>query len=264
MSQIHYEFIKTKRHFLEFNGTNSKKYHMYLSGPGIYDAPAPDVTLTSIPGVSGELLQNNAMYGMRRFPNVDIKYDAFFFDGLPVKTMAIKAWLLSPIGYCRLQDDYDPAFYRMATCTNALAFDVTNHKVAEMELTFSCRPQRWLRKGDNVSAFYESGQTIKNKFEFPSQPIIHVIGTGPTTLTVGDYSIEINLTVSGGYDVCLNCETQNAYYGEDHSVETEIGSFCNDKIKSDYFPLLVPGENTMEWTGDKVNCVTVTPRWWTL
>ncbi|MCD8286524.1 MAG: hypothetical protein LUD50_04805 [Clostridia bacterium] len=264
MGQVHYDLNHNKRHFLEFNGVNSKQYHLYLSGPGVYNAPAPDVSTTSIPGVNGELIQNNAMAGMRRFSNVDIQYTAFFAEGLPIKTMAVKSWLLSPTSYCRLIDDYDPTFYRMAICTNAVEFEVTRNRVAEMDLTFSCKPQRWLRSGETAQTFTASGEVLRNPFAFPAQPVIHVIGTGTTTLTIGDYSVAINLSLSGGYDIALNCETQNAYYGDDHSVSSVIGEFCNDQIKSDYFPMLMPGDNVIEWTGSKVSKVTIEPRWWTL
>ena len=43
-------------------------------------------------------------------------YEAFFFNGLPAKTAAVKSWLLSPVGYQKLQDTYAPDFFRMAVC----------------------------------------------------------------------------------------------------------------------------------------------------
>lgn len=106
------------RQYLTFNGKSSKDFLLYLSGPGVYDSPEPDVEATSIPGLNGDLMQNNAKSGHRRFKNVDIKYEAFFFNGLPKKSAAVKSWLLSPTGYCRLQDTYDPDFFRMGMCTS--------------------------------------------------------------------------------------------------------------------------------------------------
>ena len=80
---------------------------------------------------------------------MDIKYKAFFFNGLPAKTAAVKAWLLSPVGYQKLQDTYDPDFFRMAVCKDALEFDVTAQKAAEMEFTFNCKPSvgAWMGRG---------------------------------------------------------------------------------------------------------------------
>lgn len=128
------------RQYLSFAGKSSKDFLLYLSGPGVYDSPAADVESTSVPGRNGDILTENAKAGRRRYQNVDIKYKAFFFNGLPAKTAAVKAWLLSPVGYQKLQDTYDPDFFRMAVCKDALAFDVTAQKAAEMELTFNCKP----------------------------------------------------------------------------------------------------------------------------
>ena len=98
------------RQYLSFAGKSSKDFLLYLSGPGVYDSPAADVESTSVPGRNGDIITENARTGRRRYQNVDIKYKAFFFNGLPAKTAAVKAWLLSPIGYQKLQDTYDPDF----------------------------------------------------------------------------------------------------------------------------------------------------------
>ena len=95
------------RQYLSFAGKSSKDFLLYLSGPGVYDSPAADVESTSVPGRNGDFITENARTGRRRYQNVDIKYKAFFFNGLPAKTVAAKAWLLSPIGYQKLQDTYD-------------------------------------------------------------------------------------------------------------------------------------------------------------
>lgn len=129
------------RQYLSFAGKSSKDFLLYLSGPGVYDSPAADVESTSVPGRNGDILTENAKAGRRRYQNVNIKYKAFFFNGLPAKTAAVKAWLLSPVGYQKLQDTYDPDFFRMAVCKDALAFDVTAQKAAEMELAFNCKPR---------------------------------------------------------------------------------------------------------------------------
>lgn len=153
------------RQYLSFAGKSSKDFLLYLSGPGVYDSPAADVDTTSVPGRNGDIITEKAKAGRRRYQNVDIKYKAFFFNGLPAKTAAVKAWLLSPVGYQKLQDTYDPDFFRMAVCKDALAFDVTAQRAAEMELTFNCKPQRWSVEGQR-SIRLESRATLKNPFAF--------------------------------------------------------------------------------------------------
>lgn len=122
------------RNYLTYAGKNSKDFLLYLSGPGVYDSPQVDMELTSVPGKNGDIIRENAKRGQRRFKNLDITYKAFFFDGLPSRTASVKSWLLSPVGYQVLHDTYDPDFFRMATCKEALAFEVSRNKGASMEL----------------------------------------------------------------------------------------------------------------------------------
>ena len=77
------------RQYLSFAGKSSKDFLLYLSGPGVYDSPAADVESTSVPGRNGDIISENARAGRRRYQNVDIKYEAFFFNGLPAKTAAV-------------------------------------------------------------------------------------------------------------------------------------------------------------------------------
>ena len=196
---------------------------------GVYDSTAADVESTSVPGRNGDILTENARAGRRRYQNVDIKYKAFFFNGLPAKTAAVKAWLLSPIGYQKLQDTYDPDFFRMAVCKDALVFDVTAQKAAEMELTFNCKPQRWSVDGQR-SIRLKSRTTLKNPFAFPAQPIFKVYGDSGGEMYVGEEKITIHSIKDY---VLLNCETHNAY---------NASGFCNETILSDDFPELPEGK----------------------
>lgn len=238
------------RQYLTFDGKSSKDFQLYLSGPGVYDSPAVDVSTTSVPGRNGDILSENAKAGHRRYKNVDIKYKAFFFRGLPAKTAAVKSWLLSATGYRKLQDTYDPDFFRMAVCTSTLSFDVTRQYLAEMELTFHCKPQRWSVEGQR-SISLSNGDTLRNPYAFHSQPIFTVRGMGGGVLYVGEESITIyNISDS----VTLNCETHNAYHS---------GGFCNDTISSGDFPELPQGNTKISWSGG-ITAVEVTPRWWTL
>lgn len=233
------------RQYLSFAGKSSKDFLLYLSGPGVYDSPAADVESTSVPGRNGDIISENARAGRRRYQNVDIKYEAFFFNGLPAKTAAVKSWLLSPVGYQKLQDTYDPDFFRMAVCTEAMEFDVTAQKAAKMDLVFNCKPQRWSVEGQRTVRL-ESRSNLMNPFAFPSQPVFKVYGDSGGVLYVGDESITIHSIKDY---VLLNCETHNAY--------NEGGFFSDD------FPELPAGKTQIAWTGG-ITAVEVTPRWWTL
>lgn len=244
--------LKTRyvRNYLTFAGKNSKDFLLYLSGPGVYDSPEVDMELDSVPGKNGDIIRENAKSGQRRFKNLDITYDAFFFDSLPARTASVKSWLLSPVGYQVLHDTYDPDFFRMALCKEAVTFDVKGKKGAGMELKFHCQPQRWSVEGQRKVRMDAPG-VLRNPYEFPSKPVIRVYGSGEGKLYVGTQMVSI-LSIGGFVD--LNCETHNAY---------NASGFCNGTIKSDDFPELLPGKNHITWTGG-IQYLEVTPRWWTL
>ena len=244
--------IKTRyvRNYLTFAGKNSKDFLLYISGPGVYNSPAVDMELQSVPGRNGDLIRDNARYGEHRYKNVDIKYDAFFFDALAPRTAAVKSWLLSPIGYQTLHDTYDLDFFRLAICKDAVEFETKRRKGASMTLTFHCQPQRWSVEGQR-KLYLDAGTVLRNPYEFPAKPIIRVYGSGEGNLYVGDQVVKI-LKNDGHID--LNCETHNAY---------DASGFCNGYVKTDDFPELTPGKNSISWSGG-VTAVEITPRWWTL
>lgn len=238
------------RNYLTFAGKSSKDFLLYLSGPGVYDSPGVDMELTSVPGKNGDIIRENAKRGHRRFKNLDITYKAFFFDGLPSRTASVKSWLLSPVGYQVLHDTYDPDFFRMATCREAIAFETKGNKAASMELKFHCQPQRWSIEGQRKVRMDRVG-VLLNPYEFSSKPIIRAYGGGEAKLYVGSELITIQ-SIDGYVD--LNCETHNAY---------NASGFCNNTIKSDDFPELMPGKNRISWTGG-IDYLEIMPRWWTL
>lgn len=244
--------LKTRyvRNWLTFAGRNSKDFLLYLSGPSVYDSPEPDVELQTIPGKNGDLIRDNAKAGERRFKNLDISYDAFFFDALAPRTAAVKSWLLSPVGYQVLHDTYDPDFFRMGICKEAIAFEPKRNKGATMKLTFHCQPQRWSVDGQRKVRL-EQGGVIRNPYEFHAKPIIRVYGTGEGQVFIGDESITI--LQNNGY-IDLNCETHNAY---------DAAGFCNGYVKTNDFPDLKPGRNIISWSGG-ITALEITPRWWTL
>ena len=244
--------LKTRyvRNYLTFAGKNSKDFLLYLSAPGVYDSPAMDVELQTIPGKNGDIIRDNAKAGEHRFKNLDITYEAFFFDGLPARTASVKSWLLSPVGYQVLHDTYDPDFFRMGFCKEALAFTPKRDKGATMKLTFHCQPQRWIVDGQRKLVLTQE-TTIKNPFEFRAKPIIRVYGSGAGNVYIGDESVSI--LQNDGY-IDMNCETHNAY---------DAQGFCNGYVKSDDFPDLKPGKNHIAWNG-AIDHVEITPRWWTL
>lgn len=230
---------------LTYNGTKSLSVGVAISGEGSYDAPARDNTAYTIPGRNGDLILDNG-----RYKNITVTYPAFCIANFPLKAAQIRAWLMSPIGYCRLEDDYHTDEFRLGIFSGTVGFQTTAwNQHAAFDIKFNCKPQRFLTIGETATTVANNG-TITNPTEFTALPLISVAGTGSGTLTVGGTTVTFT-DLAGG--IVLDCDTQDAYYGLDPANNLMTGNF----------PTLTAGTSTVTYSGG-ITSVTITPRWWRL
>ena len=127
-----------------FNGVNCTAYGIAISGEGSYDAPQRDSTTLAIPGRNGDLILDNG-----RWKNITLKYPAFVVGNFPTNVAAITEWLMYPLGYARLEDDYHTDEYRMAIFSGGLSYEPTAwNQHAKFDIKFNCKPQRFLKSGE--------------------------------------------------------------------------------------------------------------------
>lgn len=231
-------------HFL-FDRELSKAYGIYISGSGTFNTPEADVDKMEIPGRNGDLLIDN-----NRFKNVTITYPAFVRRKFSAYTDSAKMWLMKNNAYRRLEDTYHPDYYRMARFSGPMDFDVRFlNKSGECELSFDCKPQRFLKLGEY--AISVTGQAkLYNPTTFAAKPLIRVYGTSGTLL-VGDTVMQIS-EIDGYVDI--DCDTQNAFKGTAN---------CNGNIRVSGFPELPAGETGIGYEGN-ITGIEITPRWWTI
>jgi len=100
--------------FLMFREHSSLEYALLISEKSSYKGAARDVTYTSVPGRSGDLLTDNG-----RYKNITIPYKLSLLNttdrSFAVLAHQIKGWLLSEAGYFRLWDSYDGKYFRRAS-----------------------------------------------------------------------------------------------------------------------------------------------------
>ena len=235
-----------------FDGVGSASMGMAISGSGVYNAPERDVTLISIPGRNGDLIQDNG-----RFKNITVSYPVSICSDFAAHAAAIRAWLLSGTGYKRLEDDYDPDHYRLALCAGGVAFTPGQlNRTGETVINFNCKPQRFLKAGEFPVAVAHQG-ALWNPTCFPAQPMITIYGTGPGVLGIGAYAVSITDLAES---LVLDCQSLDAY-----RVEAD-GSWSNQNrcvVLDPDFPVLEPGENQITFDGG-IAAVEIVPRWWTL
>lgn len=231
--------------YLVFGGKCSKDFGIYVSGSGTFNAPERDVERIEIPGRNGELIIDNG-----RFKNKSVSYPAFIRTAFRSSADAAREWLLSYPGYRRLEDSYNPEYFQMASFTGPLDFDMRFLNLSgECELTFNCKPQRYLIKGEQILSG-NGAMELYNPTRFTARPLIRVYGSKGTLLTGGT---QMQLKTIDGY-VDIDCETENAYKGTVN---------CNANIYAPAFPELPEGKTTVRFEGN-IEKIEIKPRWWTI
>lgn len=174
---------------LTFDGENSLDYGVHINGEGVYNAPERDVEMISIPGRDGDYALDHG-----RFHNIDVTYPAGIGEmsqtDFADKIGAFRNALASRRGYCRLEDDYHTDEFRMGVYKSGLeASPVMYNRAGEFDLVFNCKPQRFLKSGEQATEFTQSG-TITNPTLFESKPLLELYGYG--TLNVNGSEIVLH------------------------------------------------------------------------
>lgn len=231
-----------------FAGIASDTYGVQISGDGVYNAPIRSYEMIPIPGRNGDL-----SFDQHRFENIELIYPAFIVEEFGGSIRDFRNKLLSKVGYQRLTDTYHPDEYRMAIYTGGLEVEPVQGGIAgSFDITFNCKPQRYLVSGETEVSFDNGATSINNPTDFESKPLLIITGTG----TVGIGSDTVTVTGVTNQVLYLDCDIMEAY--------TKSGSAlipANDKItlSGSDFPTLKPGRNGIAHT---TTGLSIVPRWW--
>ena len=233
------------RNYINYDGTDLRDYGLYISGSNVFNAPERTYNEITIPGRNGTLLGSE-----KRLENISVVYPSFIYKDFKVNIAGLRSFLLSRIGYKRLMDTYHPSEFRLGFYAGGLDAEMTSKLDAgQFELTFNCKPQRYLISGETPITLTASG-TINNPTLFDAQPLIRVYGTGSITVN----GVTITISEADGY-TDIDCEIMEAYKGnvlKNYAVS----------LDSTDFPVLSAGDNAISMSG--VTSAIITPRWWTI
>lgn len=162
---------------LTFDGESSRDYGVYISGSGVYNSPERDVEMITIPYRNGAFVQDNG-----RFNNIEITYPAGVYadteEDFAEAVSNFRNFLSSKVGYCRLEDEYNPDEYRLAVYKSGLEVTPKMLKAGEFNIVFECKPQRFLKSGEVRTEKTSSSFTLTNPTPFESKPLLELYGTG--------------------------------------------------------------------------------------
>lgn len=234
--------------FFTFNGESSLDHGIYVGGQGTFNAPQRDVTKVAIPGRNGDLIKDNG-----RWLNTPVRYNIVIMDEFKYKADEVRAWLCEPKGYARLEDTYNPEYYRMARIGSTIDFNTASwNDAGRATVIFDCMPQRFLKLGESLAAV-ENGGYIYNPTRYESKPLIRVECSGDGLLVIGSEYI-INLSGISTY-VDIDSELMDCYAGWD--------SLNNKVTLVNGFPMIKDEVTQIAWSGD-ITGVRIAGRWYTV
>ena len=231
-----------------FNGISSQDLHIQVQTEPSYDFPEKDYDVTHVPGRNGDIVIDQGSW-----QNVSRKYNLAMDAGkISYTEVASKLvqWLHSASGYARLEDSYEPDFYRMAMYKDSGSISNIFNKAGQIEVEFTCKPQRYFKSGEAADIFVASSE-YRNPTDFPAKPLIKIHGSGSGVVGIGEYTVTINDIIDG---MIVDSEQQDTY--KDHMN-------CNSKVSITEYPKLVSGNNAISISGG-ITSIEIIPRWWTL
>ena len=236
--------------YFVFDGRNTKDWRIGLSGTGVYNAPARDVTVIDVPGRNGSAIIDNG-----RYLNTTVTYPCWIAKGFFEKIDDFRAFLIEHSdGYYRLEDTYHPDEYRMAQYVGPFeASPGTRNLSGRFDVAFNCKPQRWLKSGDEFEKIINVTKTLYNPTRFAAMPVFRTTKTGAITVNGETITVE---TLEGQEYLDIDTERYVAYNG---------GTvFPSAVVFPPQNPGLLPGENEITLTSSMRSYVQVKPRWWTV
>ena len=252
--------------YFSFNEVTSRDYNLVIESKSILNGPEPDLQEHEIPGRDGTVFISN-----NRRRNVDVSYTTFLRvpiqEDIQPYVTSIKNWLLAKPGqYLRLEDTYDLEHYRLATYRQGLDFEHIWRWYTRQTATFSCKPYRYLRTGDDSLTSSGDPLTVYNPTGFTALPQL---------------TIYFGARLDDSYTIKIQDEDGDAYYQQTITGVPASLSYLNLIIDSqnqeirdstgalvptadvDLFPYLKPGTSTISVTPDALSQTrfAFTPHW---
>lgn len=278
-----------------YNGRSSDDFGIFLTEEPTFITPERQATILQVPGRSGDIV---VMEEAWKNYDQELKIGFGAKQGYNVQDefYEISRWLNSANGYARLELSNEPDVFRMAYTVNGA--EVTNHlnRIGEATLTFNCRPERWLKSGEdkgsstNVKTVCGSNNpyvyayvgtpgplrnSIFNPTPFNAKPLMAIIAPnsdfvhgGTITMTAESGNV-YTITISDDFEnaedkgrLMLDCETGNSYGTADSTYSyNQYVTFGNG------IPVLEPGVTVFSTTGfnsENVIDIRYVPRWFVI
>jgi phage-related protein len=228
------------------DGIDARSAGIQLQAPIEFSEAVPVVEAQTIPGRNGDLIWETGSY-----ENRSGSASCFCLQKDVEKAISSAGrFLMGKKGYRRLETSDDPDHYWLARVENSPRIEQRLRTLAPFEIGFDCKPQRFVKAGENAVVFTSSG-SLFNQYGQIALPFITLYGQGAGRLTIGDCVVDVKALNGTLY---LDSDTQNAYNNNGNQ---------NLNINAPVFPVLGDGEIPVAFSGG-IDRVEIIPRWWEL
>ena len=221
--------VNDERKYFIFNGKKSSDFDVWASGLNLMNSPEKRIERIAVPGRNGDLLIEDGSWA-----NIELEFkDCFIPNDFSQRISDLSNYLNQQKGYQRLELSWIPDEYRLAAFHDGIETTLNGwNGYGKFDLTFNCKPQRFLKSGEEP--IY----------------IVPIVPVGTKNFTTPLYrlnqnteldSITIGIDVNKYYDVLYTSTLVVRWYTDD-STYTESSTASALRPSPDWL--------TFEYEGD--------------
>lgn len=231
------------RDYFTLCGVSSVDFNTFIAKSNMFDGAEHDDDSVEIPGRNGTIILSN-----NRYENFSGSVECYIPFGMRHNVDALRSFLATKHNYSRYEDTMHPEVYMMARFVGGFSLSDSDRVGAAFDLTFDCKPQKFLKSGELPVEFTANG-LIYNPTDHSAKPLIRCYGASGS-VTVGGVSVAV--TGASEY-VDIDCELMEVYEGSTSRNSTTT-------LTNGEFPVIEPGEVDVSFTG--FSTIEITPNWY--
>lgn len=234
-----------KDYFFTFDGINSNSFGLKIKDWNYMDSPEKDIEEVHVPGRNGSLFIDNGGY-KNRVIDIICLVDLREADKNRIGTK-LNEWLLFDSKYKELCISDDEMHKFQAVCINTLSFTEILRDYFEVMISFSAKPFKEENKEEPIILTKELQRVkIYNDSPFEAEPIIDFKCTvDGTVVSVFINDVPYGFSLHPEKEFTIDSEKMHVYREVDGIVEN-----YNKYATFDEFPVLLPGENEVYFSGN--------------
>lgn len=219
---------------ITYNNKTNKEFGLILTNDVSHEISTNDIEALEIEGRDGAVLLDH-----QRLKPIEKAFPFVLKDEVYPATSKISEWLGAK-GWRDLELSWDPNFVYKATVLKTLNIEEVVKRFGKLRVAFYVHPIKVYKDSRQLQSI-SNGQTVQNRGNVPSKPILEITGSGNAEITINERLTRLE-NLQGGVTIDMqNWLMHHNYVAQwDKLLRTE---------SSDY-PYLDVGSNRISWTGN--------------